>query len=118
MPVPTTEALTAALAGVQPVEAIRPLGALLLGLAWLVSKPLSRWSVGAEETVWKLALVGALLFFSFAGGIAAAHRGGDDEGEEEEGDEQPVHGGHPSGAARWWPSGWSSPHRCPSRSTG
>ena len=25
---------------------------LLLGLAWLVSKPLSRWSVGAEETVW------------------------------------------------------------------
>jgi len=34
---------------------------LLLGLAWLVSKPLSRWSVGAEEVVWKLALVGALL---------------------------------------------------------
>jgi beta-lactamase regulating signal transducer with metallopeptidase domain len=33
---------------------------LLLGLAWLVSKPLSRWSVAAEETVWKLALVGAL----------------------------------------------------------
>jgi beta-lactamase regulating signal transducer with metallopeptidase domain len=33
---------------------------LLLGLAWLVSKPLSRWSVGAEEVVWKLALVGAL----------------------------------------------------------
>ena len=31
---------------------------LLLGLAWLVSKPLSRWSVAAEETVWKLALVG------------------------------------------------------------
>lgn len=35
-------------------------GTLLLGLAWLVSKPLSRWSVAAEETVWKLALVGAL----------------------------------------------------------
>ncbi|HEV2855375.1 MAG TPA: M56 family metallopeptidase [Thermoanaerobaculia bacterium] len=35
-------------------------GTLLLGLAWLVSKPLSRWSVQAEETVWKLALVGAL----------------------------------------------------------
>jgi bla regulator protein blaR1 len=35
-------------------------GTLLLGLAWLVSKPLSRWSVSAEETVWKLALVGAL----------------------------------------------------------
>jgi beta-lactamase regulating signal transducer with metallopeptidase domain len=34
---------------------------LLLGLAWLVSKPLARWSVGAEEVVWKLALVGALL---------------------------------------------------------
>ena len=33
---------------------------LLLGLAWLVSRPLSRWSVAAEETVWKLALVGAL----------------------------------------------------------
>ncbi|HEY0557041.1 MAG TPA: M56 family metallopeptidase [Thermoanaerobaculia bacterium] len=33
---------------------------LLLGLAWAVSKPLSRWSVAAEETVWKLALVGAL----------------------------------------------------------
>ncbi len=33
---------------------------LLLGLAWLVSKPLSRWSVAAEEVVWKLALVGAL----------------------------------------------------------
>ena len=33
---------------------------LLLGLAWLVSKPLARWSVAAEETVWKLALVGAL----------------------------------------------------------
>jgi beta-lactamase regulating signal transducer with metallopeptidase domain len=33
---------------------------LLLGLAWIVSKPLSRWSVAAEETVWKLALVGAL----------------------------------------------------------
>jgi Zn-dependent protease with chaperone function len=33
---------------------------LLLGLAWLVSKPLSRWSVSAEEAVWKLALVGAL----------------------------------------------------------
>lgn len=35
-------------------------GTLLLGLAWLVSKPLSRWSPAAEETVWKLALVGAL----------------------------------------------------------
>jgi beta-lactamase regulating signal transducer with metallopeptidase domain len=35
-------------------------GTLLLGLAWLVSKPLGRWSVSAEETVWKLALVGAL----------------------------------------------------------
>lgn len=33
---------------------------LLLGLAWLVSKPLSRWSVAAEEAVWKVALVGAL----------------------------------------------------------
>jgi beta-lactamase regulating signal transducer with metallopeptidase domain len=33
---------------------------LLLGLAWLASKPLSRWSVAAEEMVWKLALVGAL----------------------------------------------------------
>ncbi|MFL6194207.1 MAG: M56 family metallopeptidase [Thermoanaerobaculia bacterium] len=33
---------------------------LLLGLAWIVSKPLGRWSVAAEETVWKLALVGAL----------------------------------------------------------
>ncbi|HEY0510777.1 MAG TPA: M56 family metallopeptidase [Thermoanaerobaculia bacterium] len=33
---------------------------LLLGLAWLASKPLSRWSVSAEEAVWKLALVGAL----------------------------------------------------------
>lgn len=36
-------------------------GTFLLGLAWLVSKPLARWSVSAEETVWKLALVGALL---------------------------------------------------------
>lgn len=34
---------------------------LLLGLAWLASKPLARWSVAAEETMWKLALVGALL---------------------------------------------------------
>jgi beta-lactamase regulating signal transducer with metallopeptidase domain len=34
---------------------------LLLGLAALVSKPLSRWSVAAEEIVWKVALVGALL---------------------------------------------------------
>ncbi len=33
---------------------------LLLGLAGLASKPLSRWSVAAEEMVWKLALVGAL----------------------------------------------------------
>jgi beta-lactamase regulating signal transducer with metallopeptidase domain len=36
-------------------------GTLLLGLAGLISKPLARWSVSAEETVWKLALVGALL---------------------------------------------------------
>jgi beta-lactamase regulating signal transducer with metallopeptidase domain len=34
---------------------------LLLSLAWLASKPLARWSVAAEETMWKLALVGALL---------------------------------------------------------
>ncbi len=34
---------------------------LLLGLAWLASKPLARWSVAAEETMWKLALVGALV---------------------------------------------------------
>ncbi|MBW8875236.1 MAG: hypothetical protein JF614_09750 [Acidobacteria bacterium] len=34
---------------------------LLLGLAWLASEPLARWSVAAEEAVWKLALVGALL---------------------------------------------------------
>ncbi len=34
---------------------------LLLGLAWLVSKPLARWSVAAEEAVWKIALVGALV---------------------------------------------------------
>src|SRR3954465_10033159 len=34
---------------------------LLLGLAWAASKPLSRWSVAAEETVWKLALVGAIV---------------------------------------------------------
>jgi beta-lactamase regulating signal transducer with metallopeptidase domain len=34
---------------------------LLLGLAALASKPLSRWSVAAEEIVWKVALVGALL---------------------------------------------------------
>lgn len=34
---------------------------LLLGLAWLASKPLSRWSVAAEESVWKLALVGAIV---------------------------------------------------------
>jgi beta-lactamase regulating signal transducer with metallopeptidase domain len=33
---------------------------LLLGLTVLASKPLSRWSVAAEETVWKVALVGAL----------------------------------------------------------
>ena len=33
---------------------------LLLGLAWLASKPLGRWSAAAEEAVWKLALVGAL----------------------------------------------------------
>ena len=33
---------------------------LLLGLAWLASKRLSRWSVAAEEAVWKVALVGAL----------------------------------------------------------
>src|SRR6476659_602797 len=34
---------------------------LLLSLAWLASKPLARWSVAAEEAVWKLALIGALL---------------------------------------------------------
>ena len=34
---------------------------LLLGLAWMASKPLSRWSVAAEEAVWKLALVGAIV---------------------------------------------------------
>jgi beta-lactamase regulating signal transducer with metallopeptidase domain len=34
---------------------------LLLGLAWLVSKPLGRWSAAAEDAVWKVALVGALL---------------------------------------------------------
>jgi beta-lactamase regulating signal transducer with metallopeptidase domain len=33
---------------------------LLLGLAWLVARPLGRWSAAAEEAVWKLALVGAL----------------------------------------------------------
>src|SRR6185295_10426351 len=33
---------------------------LLLSIAWLASKPLGRWSVAAEEAVWKLALVGAL----------------------------------------------------------
>ncbi len=43
---------------------------LLLGLAWLVSKPLSRWSVAAEESVWKLALVGALFTASLQ--LAAA----------------------------------------------
>src|SRR5262245_55254959 len=43
---------------------------LLLGLAWLASKPLARWSVAAEEAVWKIALVGALLTASlqFAAG--------------------------------------------------
>ena len=41
-------------------------GTILLGLAGLVSKPLARWSVSAEETVWKLALVGALLTASLA----------------------------------------------------
>jgi beta-lactamase regulating signal transducer with metallopeptidase domain len=34
---------------------------LLLGLAALAAKPLSRWSVAAEEVVWKVALVGALV---------------------------------------------------------
>ncbi len=34
---------------------------LLLGLAALVSKRLARWSVAAEEVVWKTALVGAIL---------------------------------------------------------
>ncbi|HEX4962888.1 MAG TPA: M56 family metallopeptidase [Thermoanaerobaculia bacterium] len=34
---------------------------LLLSLAWLASKPLARWSVAAEEAVWKVALVGALV---------------------------------------------------------
>lgn len=43
---------------------------LLLGVAWLVSKPLSRWSVAAEESVWKLALVGALFTASLQ--LAAA----------------------------------------------
>jgi beta-lactamase regulating signal transducer with metallopeptidase domain len=43
---------------------------LLLGLAWLASKPLARWSVAAEEAVWKIALIGALLTASlqFAAG--------------------------------------------------
>jgi beta-lactamase regulating signal transducer with metallopeptidase domain len=53
---------------------------LLLGLAWLVSKPLSRWSVAAEESVWKLALVGALftasLQFAAAGWEPLAGRWG------------------------------------------
>ena len=46
----------------------------LLGLAWLVSKPLGRWSVAAEEAVWKLALVGALFTASlqFAAGFEPA----------------------------------------------
>src|SRR6202163_2872805 len=51
---------------------------LLLGLAWLASKPLARWSVAAEETMWKLALVGALLTASLqlaAGWEPAAGRG-------------------------------------------
>jgi len=45
-------------------------GTLLLGLAWFVSKPLARWSVSAEEAVWKLALIGALFTASlqFAAG--------------------------------------------------
>jgi beta-lactamase regulating signal transducer with metallopeptidase domain len=34
---------------------------LLLGLAALASKRLARWSVAAEEVVWKAALVGAIL---------------------------------------------------------
>lgn len=34
---------------------------LLLGLAWLASRRLARWSVRAEEAVWRAALVGGLL---------------------------------------------------------
>jgi beta-lactamase regulating signal transducer with metallopeptidase domain len=49
-------------------------GTFLLGLAWLVSKPLARWSVSAEEMVWKLALVGALFTASLAGLTPPVHR--------------------------------------------
>ncbi len=42
---------------------------LLLSLAWLLSKPLGRWSVAAEAAVWKLALVGA--FFTASLQLAA-----------------------------------------------
>ncbi|HYO11806.1 MAG TPA: M56 family metallopeptidase [Thermoanaerobaculia bacterium] len=34
---------------------------LLLGLAWLGSRRLARWSVRAEEVVWRVALVGGLV---------------------------------------------------------
>lgn len=54
-------------------------GTFLLGLAWLVSKPLARWSVSAEETVWKLALVGALFTASLqlaAGWVPVSGRWG------------------------------------------
>lgn len=34
---------------------------LLLSLAWLASRRLARWSVRAEEAVWRVALVGGLL---------------------------------------------------------
>lgn len=34
---------------------------LLLGLAWLGSRRLARWSVRAEEAVWRVALVGGLV---------------------------------------------------------
>jgi beta-lactamase regulating signal transducer with metallopeptidase domain len=34
---------------------------LLLSLAWLASRRLARWSVRAEEVVWRVALVGGLL---------------------------------------------------------
>lgn len=54
-------------------------GTFLLGLAWLVSKPLARWSVAAEETVWKLALVGALFTASLqlaAGWVPVSGRWG------------------------------------------
>ena len=54
-------------------------GTFLLALAWLVSKPLARWSVSAEEMVWKLALVGALFTASLqlaAGWVPVSGRWG------------------------------------------